>query len=37
MTLWESSDYKVNVNWVYMKLVDISERAKPNHHICFVF
>ena len=30
MTLWETSDYKVNVNRVYIKLVDINERVRHN-------
>ena len=37
MTLCESSDYKVNVNWVYIKLVDINERVRPNRQILFWF
>ena len=37
MTLWEPSDYEVNVNWVYIKLVDINERVRPNRQILFCF
>ena len=37
MTLWEPSDYEVNVNWVYIKLVDINERVRPNRQILFWF
>ena len=37
ITLWESSDYKVNVNWLYIKLVDINERVRPNRQILFCF